>query len=296
MSISILSFKQILNYYLQGIFTNINSVLDMGDQDLSVPFDLLSELIKQAGLEFDEKIFERAKDFPARPRVSSSSLWKTLGIKITDRVDITSIERIDSIDQNSVIQLDLNYPLEDKNLWNKYDLVTDFGNNEHPFNIMEAYRTMHRLTNLNGYLWISQELYGGNGFYNLDRPFFENMAAANDYSIYNASYIVNVSSDDAYLIPCEENLLSMIDFGKVLRIGINYLFRKNSLNDFAIPYQGSANQKARELTNYFHSNITVHDQSLLVRNYIPNSISDISGRTLFSELVKRFKKKIPIFK
>ena len=112
----------------------------------------MSELIKQAGLKFDEKIFERAKDFPARPRVPSSSLWKTLGIKITDRVDIASIERIDSIDQKSVIQLDLNYQLEDKNMWNKYDLVTDFGNNEHPFNIMEAYRTMHRLTNLNGYL------------------------------------------------------------------------------------------------------------------------------------------------
>ena len=80
MSISILPFKQILNYYLKGFFTNVNSVLDMGDHELSVPFDLLSELIKQACLKFDEKIFERAKDFPARPRVPSSSLWKTLGI------------------------------------------------------------------------------------------------------------------------------------------------------------------------------------------------------------------------
>ena len=42
---------------------------------------------------------------------------------------------------------DLNYPVNEQLNLNQYDLVTDFGNNEHPFNVAESYRSMHSLTN-----------------------------------------------------------------------------------------------------------------------------------------------------
>ena len=65
----------------------------------------------------------------------------------------------------------------------KYDLVTDFGNNEHPFNFIEAFITMHKLCKEKGYLMISQNIFKGNGFVNFDISFFENFAAVNNYSI-----------------------------------------------------------------------------------------------------------------
>ena len=37
-----------------------------------------------------------------------------------------------------------------KKFADKYDLVTDFGNNEHAFNIAEAYKTTHKLCKKDG--------------------------------------------------------------------------------------------------------------------------------------------------
>jgi len=296
MAISIVVCKEALNYHMLGFFNDIHSVMDMGDQDLGVPYSLFKEFVSQSGLKLDEKVFERAKHFPERPRVSSSEFWRLLGIKTADRMDLTSIERINEDDQKAVIIKDLNETLDDKSMWGKYDLVTDFGNNEHPFNIVEAYRTMHRLTSKNGYMWISQEVFGGNGFYNLDRPFFENLAAANNYEIFNAAYIISISNGESFYIPCEEGLLSMINFGKVKSIGITYIFRKSNSNDFIVPYQGSVRDKPNGLQTYYKSSISVHDQSFLVRNYIPTTIDSLSGRALISELLKRLKNKTPLFR
>ena len=76
-------------------------------------------------------------NWPSHPRESTKSFWKMLGFSKTDCCDVNNMHEL--------IYIDLNNPLNDQNLKNQYDLVTDFGNNEHPFNTAEAYRTMHRL-------------------------------------------------------------------------------------------------------------------------------------------------------
>ena len=49
--------------------------------------------------------------------------------------------------KSTKLKIDLNYPIEDQTEFEKYDLVTDLGNNEHPFNTVESYKTMHKLWN-----------------------------------------------------------------------------------------------------------------------------------------------------
>ena len=46
-----------------------------------------------------------------------------------------------------------------------------FGNNEHVFNVGEAYKTMFKLTKKNGLIWIRQSVYNGNGFLILIKVF-----------------------------------------------------------------------------------------------------------------------------
>ena len=98
-------------------------------------------------------------------RVPSKEFWKLLGIETIDSLDLDP--------KYGAFGVDLNFPLADEELKGRYDLVTDFGNNEHPFNVAEAYRTMHRLCGVDGYLWIEQNVYNGNGFFNFDQTFFE---------------------------------------------------------------------------------------------------------------------------
>ena len=98
-----------------------------------------------------EKTLLHAKTFPTRPRLSSSFLWKILGFQKCDRLDLIKIERIENDPVDNFYKIDLNYPLENQAKIEQYDLVTDFGNNEHPFNVIESYKSMHKLCKKNGF-------------------------------------------------------------------------------------------------------------------------------------------------
>ena len=84
--------------------------------------------------------------------------------------------------QGEIILQDLNFPIKN-DLNSKYDIVTDFGNNEHPFNVVRSFTNMHKLCKENGLLIIYQSLFKGNGYFNFDFSFFESIAAVNNYSI-----------------------------------------------------------------------------------------------------------------
>ena len=66
------AFDIFLELYFRKFFENINSVIDMGDQDLSVPFDEIKKKFSRVNIKIDEDLYEAAKNFPKRPRISSS--------------------------------------------------------------------------------------------------------------------------------------------------------------------------------------------------------------------------------
>lgn len=256
-----------------GLFENMNSVMDMGSQEIGMEYDDFMHLITSYAIEHDEEQFKNQKNYPGFPRMSSKPFWKALGFKFTDNLDINK--------QHGSIYCDLNQPFMIKELYEKYDLVTDFGNNEHPFNVAEAYTTMHKLTKNGGLLWIDQAVLNGNGFYNFDVSFFECMAAANDYGIIYSAFVVNTKLGHQYHIPCARDVLEMFDFSKVDYIGINYLFRKNSSSDFQFPIQNIP--KLSDPSRSYRVSY-VSDRFPPERYYVPSSMS---GRFMLGELAKK---------
>ena len=232
MGMNLASFKLALELKKKGLLYNINSILDMGSADMRISYNNLKFLFDQSKIDFDKKKFSFLKNFPKGKRRSTKIFWNSIGFKNYECLDINN--------KNNSHNIDLNFPIG-KKIKKQYDLVNDFGNNEHVFNIGEAYKTMYNITKINGLMWIRQSVYNGNGFFNFDKSFFEGMAVANNLSILFSSYVVKVNLYEEYLIPCSKELLSSVDFNKVHGIDITYVFRKTKNQEFKYYYQYNLN-------------------------------------------------------
>ena len=272
-----------IELYKNNYFKEYESVIDMGDQDLHISFDELSNELSFIDKDTFEKKFKSAKNFPERPRVSSSILWNTLGFKKCSRLDIEKIERDKNDICSEFLRVDLNFPLEKQTKFEKYDLVTDLGNNEHPFNVVESYISMHKLCNKSGLMLIHQNIFGGNGFFNFDISFFESMAAANNYSILYSCYTVD-KKNEYFSFPLSDDLLSTINLNIIRDIGVFYLFKKNDDNEFVMPYQGLGKKESK---NKFFTNLISRNNLMPSRNYLPMSYEDISFKHLLLILIKK---------
>ena len=267
------------NNYLK----DLNSVIDMGDQDLHLSFSDLSNELDFISKETIEKNFENSKRFPERPRVSSSVLWNTLGFKKCSRLDLEKLDRDKNDICSEFLKVDLNFPIEDQTKFEKYDLVTDLGNNEHPFNVVESYISMHKLCKKSGLMLIHQNIFGGNGFYNFDISFFESMAAANNYSILYSCYTIDIDNE-YFSLPLSDNLLSVINLNKTKDIGVFYLFKKNDDNEFIMPYQGLGKKVKK---NEIFTNFISRSNLMPSRNYLPMSYENIGFRKLILLMLKK---------
>jgi len=279
----------ILELHNRNFFKKIASVIDMGDQDLNHEYSEIENRFKKFNIKFDPSLFSLAKNYPARPRVSSSVLWKTLGIDSADKIDLEKLDRPENQNAGKFFKQDLNYPISDKSLIGKYDLVTDFGNNEHPFNFIETFKTMHKLCKEKGYLMIDQCVFKGNGFVNFDVSFFENFAAVNHYSTIHSCLVFHFSNKKYFTTPIEKDYLNLVDLNKVENIGIFYLLKKEKSEDFKFPYQdrGSA-WNSEELYSIDFS----FKDGMPHKYYLPQSIEHVSYKKLLKTLWNKFKRRI----
>jgi len=224
-----------LELWQRGILKDVKSVVEMGYQELALSRLHFEKLVTSAGLEnYDSSNFPNLDNWPhKRPRCPTQPFYQMLGIEEYFSVDLNQ--------EHGALAIDLNTPLTDTSVYGKFDLVTDYGTNEHVFNVAEAYRTMHRLCSLNGLMVIFQQLYGGNGYHNFDVSYFEGMAAANQYKILYSSFIVNVENDQIH-IPASRELLDMFEWPKTRfgpYIGTCHVMQKQSEEDFKYAYQDS---------------------------------------------------------
>lgn len=285
MGLGIGAVKLYLDLWSQGVFKEVRNVCDIGAQELHLTLADFKELIHGADVHgYKEEDFEVLKNWPGTPRCSAQPFYKLLGIENYTCTDI--------LEYHGAAKLDLNYPLTDKELYNKFDLVTDHGTNEHVFNTGEAYRTMHRLCRPGGVLIIGQMIYGGNGYYLYDPAFFEGMAMANQYEILFSSLCLTTKtntpngSPSQYHLPVSRDLLDVLDWGKVSGIGIYYAMRKQTDADFFYPYQGQIFSNIKRCYGYR----LLFSQSHLGRSYIPMfSLETIPGKALVKEVLLRLK-------
>ena len=198
------------------------------------------------------------------------------------------LERIKEDPLNNFFKVDLNYPLENQIKFTPYDFVTDFGNNEHPFNVVESYKSMHKLCKENGFMLIHQGIFGGNGFYNFDISFFENLAAVNNYTCLYSSLAFS-KKDNFFCTPVDRLYFKMVDIKNIDVIEIIYIFQKKTKKDFVYPYQGSG--KSIENSEYYTNKLNTIN-SFPSRTYIPKSYNDLSLTTLIKYLRNKLLKKI----
>jgi len=223
--------KLMFELWQRRLLDEIDSVLDMGAQELHLDLEQLEKLISAAGIaDYNRKTFASLGNYPSGLRCSAKYFYELLGIREYACIDLSG--------EHDAMTMDLNMPLEDKRLWGKHDLVTDHGNNEHIFNVAEAYRTMHRFCKPRGLMIIMQVVYQTNGYYTFDLSFFEGLAAANNYKILFSSYIVCTGVGQQFHIPASRILLNTLDWTKLSELGICYVFQKQSDADFSLPYQG----------------------------------------------------------
>ena len=160
MGLGLAAIKLNLELWRGGIFKGINSVVEMGSQELCLTLADLEEMVRTTGIAgYKKENFAALEKWPGVYCCSSRPFYEMLGIQKYSCVDLNKTY--------GAIPLDLNYPMEDKSLYGKYDLVTDYGTNEHIFNTSEAFRTMHRLCKTGGILIIGQVAYRGNGYYKM---------------------------------------------------------------------------------------------------------------------------------
>jgi hypothetical protein len=270
-----------------GKLNSINSVLDMGDQDLNVNYEYLKNKLKHLKITEFENLFERSKYYPKRPRVSSSAFWQSLGINETDRLDLTQLERRNDVKHN-FYKIDLNYPVDKRVVNKKYDLVTDIGNNEHPFNVSECFRSLHNFTSKNGLMLIQQSIFKGNGLYNFEIGFFESLAACNNYQILYSAYTISYNGI-YFSLPIATDILDVININKVSTISVIYLFKKINDEDFNYTYQDLGKKPIRE---EFFSNSLNFENLPPERNYVPIHISHLSIKKMLNVILRKIKSKI----
>jgi len=198
-------------------FDSKTKVLEFGDQKIYVSKDILTSLITAN--------FESKNSQP----YDSKLIWNSLGVQ--------NIKKVDGFDAPGVINLNLNN--FDAEINEKFDIVTDLGNNEHLFFPGNAYRIMHNCTNVGGLIWIDQMLINGNGMWNYDKNFFYALAQSNEYKVISAYYVVGHKHGlpTQFKLPIGVDLLKLINFNSIASLGIGFIFQKKYDRKFVIPYQ-----------------------------------------------------------
>lgn len=282
-----------LEMWQQGFFEEIDSVMEIGSQEIHVGASDFRFLLEQACVPNWQSL-----KFPGpngqgglkHLGCSAEYFYRLLGVRNYDCIDING--------EHGAISHDLNYPLKEQALVGKYDLVTDHGSCEHIFNVAQAYRTMHEVCKPGGLMVISQNIWGGNGYFLFDRSFYESLAAANDYTIIHDSYVLSLKPKAAdqrgqeFHIPPVRSLLDAINISEMSEIGIYVVMKKNNDLDFRFAYQGDYLAKKEGHSGFNR----LFDRDPPGLSYIPEYAqrrpSHISSNVLAKELLRRVARKL----
>ena len=282
-----------LELWQQGFFEKINSVIEIGSQEIHMGASDFRSLLEQACIPNWQSL-----DFPGSGAEDCS---KHLGCSAEYLYRLLGVEKYDCIDINGelgAIKHDLNYPLEGQALTAKYDLVTDHGSCEHVFNVAQTYQSMHEVCKTGGLIVISQNTWGGNGYFLFDRSFYESLAAANNYTIVHDSYVLSLRPKNTdqrsqeFHIPPVRSLLNAIDRREISEMGVYVVLKKNNDQDFRFAYQGDYLAE-REGHSGFNKLFDRDPPGLsYVPEYAERRPSHIPSSVLAKELLRRIVRKV----
>lgn len=290
MGIGIAAAQILLELKNLGKFKDLKSVAEIGSQEIHLKKKDLEDLYLQSGLDPSNlSKYDNIDNWPKQPRASSKKFYEDLGFSDYSSIDINN--------EHGAIPLDLNDELKDEKLFNKFDVVTDFGSCEHVFNVSECYKTIHKILKVNGLIIITQAVSRGNGYFLYDRSFLDGIVAANNYDILYSSYIVTTGtktasmSDKQFHIPLSKDLVDTLNLESFKKLGICMVLRKKKNEDFKIPYQ--SNLLLEKYNSYGFNR--VYNKDDLSTSYIPQyEIEKIPFKALLKVFLRRLKKKLKI--
>ena len=187
-----------------------NRVLELGQQDLTIPTVKVSRLLKT-----DKKIQTPAE------------LFEFFGFY--------EYKSIDGIESTNCYPIDLNKEITEKELdFLRSDFVTNFGTSEHVFNQGMVFRNIHELCEQDGLMAHALPISGHfqHGYFNYHPRLFQEMALANGYRIISMYIAPNYRPK---LIPYSAKKLFKNRFKDMLLL---FVFQKTSNNSFVNPFDG----------------------------------------------------------
>lgn len=237
MGLALPTVQAFLQLWKDGHLSGKNSIVELGSQELHLPFDDFEEAVCGFGV----PTFEPEDFMPWE--------WENRGKccyadKFYSLFGLNEYKCFDMNGENSAIVHDLNEPFEQNEYFERFDVVTDFGCAEHVFNVSEVFRTMHKVCKPNGLFVHCQQMYNTNGYYLFDPAYYEDLAAANGYEILFSSFILDApssmkdSGNHSWHVPLSTELLDTIDLSKLTTVSVFYVMKKINDAAFKTPYQG----------------------------------------------------------
>ncbi|MEK0337529.1 MAG: hypothetical protein QQN41_08870 [Nitrosopumilus sp.] len=213
MGIGVAALKIFEKLFKEGFFNKINSVMEIGAQEISrindIPF---IESIKK----------EKLTNLEGK---SAKIIYELLGVKEYECIDSDGKFGAHIFDLNKEIDKVYGYKIQ-------FDLVTNYGTSEHIFNQYTCFKNIHNLTKAGGYMIhaVPFRVHDNHCFYMYQYNFLENLAKDNNYEIKGAWISVGV----------DESVFPVLDIEKYVgekKVLIFCLLKKTSSNPFKIPFQ-----------------------------------------------------------
>jgi len=227
--------------YKKKFFEKINSVIELGSQEVYVEHNNILLFLKSIGRKNPKLDLKKAyqkmdiktlrkKLFPRSYLLNAKNIYNFLGIKDYECIDSNGHFGAHIFDLDKDISKEYKYK-------KKFDLVTNNGTTEHVFNQYTCFKNIHDLTKVGGYMFHAVPFIGylEHGFYLYSASFFLDLAFINNYEI---KAIWTCSNDDilkSYSKKTAETYLKKQGEKDVLII---CLFKKVLNKDFKMPFQG----------------------------------------------------------
>jgi hypothetical protein len=169
------------------------------------------------------KLF-RTDEGPAKGGiVTDEDVFRALGATSVESLDYTA-------DEGASVVHDLNCPLADDRLLNRYDMVLDGGTLEHCFNVGVYMETMLRLPKVGGTVlhFNPCQGYTNHGFYNFQPTFYFDYYGANGFTDMKC-WLMELLSSNYYKFRARSRIIDVKDARK----GLSFRSKKNTMVVFS---------------------------------------------------------------
>jgi len=205
-----------------------------------------------------------------------------------------SYRALDIFDAEDTTLFDLNLQDPGEDLTGKFDLVTNFGTTEHVINQYRSMKTMHELAKPGGLIYHDLPFsgYHNHGYFCYNPLLFRHLADANGYRIVMQHYSKAAVPTKAPAFMTENGYSDPHYFDA----GIEFIFQKTSAAPFRMPLETSTSLDVNSALwgdeNPYTANAVSSKLGKDFEAFVPADITEIPGRFLRRELVRRTRLKL----